>query len=276
VKVYVYLVAESKHETFIPNVSLTPTPFLRDCYGNRLRIKKGWESGVNYKRGLVFPIDFKSNEEYLKDGTLALECEIAVNFTVAVNRMIKGNEAEESGEDTTHSTDMLNLLKNAEQYDSDLKIVCSDGEVACHSNILAARSSYFAAMLASGMREKRTGRIEKKYLKKSVCLPILQYIYTGKVDSSKMSVEMFEEADQMNMMKLKHKCCNHLINNINNKNCVQLVLVADRHADTYGRSLKNAVLKFISDNSEVSLRGIPSPGNVRPPLRSKGSVLINN
>ena len=43
----------------------------------------------------------------------------------------------------SHADRMMAMLTNAEQYFSDVEIECRDGNIPCHSNILAAGADFF-------------------------------------------------------------------------------------------------------------------------------------
>jgi len=65
------------------------------------------------------------------------------------------------------TSDLASLLLDPEES-GDLVLVCADGEVKAHRNIMAARSPTFKAMLESEMEEKRSGRVEVKDFGKSI------------------------------------------------------------------------------------------------------------
>jgi len=182
---------------------------------------------------------FAPDSFYLQDdNSFCLECEINVKFTNTVTNSVI--EQEQKVKES-----MLEMLHNAGSYYPDMEVVCEDGGIPCHSNILAVASPYFKALLDSGMKEKQSGKIPKKHMKKIDFMTLLEYIYSGKITNSKMSLAVYEEADQMNMLEFKDLCCQELIKKIDVDNCVEFLVVAERQS---GDALKIATKNFIKDN----------------------------
>ena len=84
--------------------------------------------------------------------------------------------------------DYKDMLTNANH--ADVTIICNDGSVRAHKNVLTARSEYFNRMLSSTMKEGLTGVIEVKDMEMGVCQTLLEYIYSGEVDQEKLNVEV--------------------------------------------------------------------------------------
>jgi len=233
----------------LENVKVLPVFSIIDSSGNKFDTDLGEadELKLPYNFGLCDFIEddqlFGPGSKLLKDGTLTFLCEITLKFGDVVSEKIKETKIVE--EDTTHSEDMMNMLINAEEHHADIQILCKDGIIPVHSSVLSARSDYFKAMLASDMEEKRTGKIPKKHLEKSLVLTILEFVYIGKVEPNKISLQLLEESNEMRLIELKKICCKHLSQEVNMKNCIKFLVTADRlNADV----LKDAVKMFIMDN----------------------------
>merc|ERR1712200_109432 len=143
--------------------------------------------------------------------------------------------------------DYKDILTNAEDHYADVTIICNDGSVRAHKNVLSARSEYFDRMLSSTMKEGLTGVIEVKDMEMSVCQTILEYIYSGEVDQEKMNVEVLAEAEKMGLFTLKKECSSKLINDLSTSNCVKMIEAGDLHKDD---DLKDKAKQFIIENYE--------------------------
>jgi len=191
-----------------------------------------------------------------ESGNLTIIFEITIIQDDASNRSIVASNGtlEDS---STHADDMKNMLQNAAEYLSDISIECSDGNIPCHSNILASKSEVFKAMFSHDMLEARSRKIEMKdeegaLLSKEMVLTILLFIYTGKIDTEKISLALLKLADKYKLQHLKNQCVKHLCNNIDVHNCVDTIVLADRILNT--GTLKMAAKDFILDNLTPDLQ----------------------
>jgi len=243
------------------NVKVLPVFSIIDSAGNKYEIGEGDTQRLPYTNGFVSFIEedelFAPGSKLLKDGTLSFLCEITVKFGDVVCKKMKENKLVE--EDTSHTEDMMNMLINAEEHDANIQILCKDGIIPVHSSVLSARSDYFKAMLSSDMEEKRTGKIPKKHLYKSLVLTILEFIYTGKVDPNKISLQLLEESNEMRLLELKKICCKHLSQEINMTNCVQFLVTADRiTADIVKDAAKDFIMTNYADLPTKSKKDLES------------------
>ena len=103
------------------------------------------------------------------------------------------------------------MLRDADNYYSDIVVHCKDGVIKCHKNIICKRSDFFNNMMTVNMKERNTGKIKLPETKKEICYAILEYIYSGEIEVSKISVEVFIEADKMGLLKLKEDCAKQFI-----------------------------------------------------------------
>ena len=81
-----------------------------------------------------------------ESGNLTIIFQITIIQNDASNRSIVASNGtlEDS---STHADDMKNMLQNAAEYLSDISIECSDGNIPCHSNILASKSEVFKVIV---------------------------------------------------------------------------------------------------------------------------------
>lgn len=76
--------------------------------------------------------------------------------------------------------------------------------------ILAAGSSYFRTMFASGMEESRKNVIEIKQIDAAAFGQVLRFIYTGCVDMSGATVqELFTQAQLFQISQLVELCVSY-------------------------------------------------------------------
>jgi len=171
-----------------------------------------------------------------KDGSLI----VAFKMTIKLDHKMEN-------ESVKLACDYKELLTNAEQFHADTIIHCNDGKIRAHKGILAARSEYFDKMLSTKMKEGLSGEIEVKHMEMSVCRTILEYIYSGKVESSQLNVEILAEAEKMGLFNLKKECSTKLIQDLSAGNCVKMIQAGDLHKD---EDLKNKAKEFIIENYE--------------------------
>jgi len=196
---------------------------------------------------------FFPGSSLLKNGKLSLACRITIKLCDTINQTSQQaeyleSENQETTESVSHISDMKRMLNNAEDYFSDVVISCQDGRIPCHSSILAARSQYFLAMFSVPMKEKLSRVIEIQEMDKETCMILLEFIYTGKLSTDKITLSLFEAADKYDVPDLMMYCTNYLKRTINRRNCIQTLICADRHTS---HSLKAAAKDFILENNSV-------------------------
>ena len=129
---------------------------------------------------------------------------------------------------------------------SDIKIHCGEKVFDCHQVILAARSPVFRAMFQAEMTEKKTKKVDIPDLHPDVLSEMLTFIYTGKSPSvDNLAQALLAAADKYQVELLKIICVEKLCKSIDVKNCVDYLVMGDRHqADV----LKKFSLEFIAKN----------------------------
>jgi len=190
------------------------------------------------------------------DGNLTFSIKFTIEQSDTVNRSFTARD-DAVEDDTNHTDDMKNMLENAKEYFSDIEIECLDGNIPCHSDILASKSEVFKAMFSHNMQEARSRKLEMKdddgsLLTKEIVFNILLFIYTGKVDTEMISLEILKLADKYKLQHLKNQCVKHLCKYIDINNCVDTIVLADRILNT--GSLKIAAKQFILNNLTTELQ----------------------
>ena len=71
----------------------------------------------------------------------------------------------------------------------DVKIICSDGEIAANKSVLVMRSQYFRSMFSSNNNfvENQTGSVKMPY-SKAVMEKVILYICSGKLDCDDLAL----------------------------------------------------------------------------------------
>jgi len=146
---------------------------------------------------------------------------------------------------------------------ADITISCDEHEYECHKLILASRSPFFKTMFETNMKEKKTGKYVIKCMKAEVFEDVLKYIYTGAAPRiGLVAKELLEAAYRFQLTTLKERCEVTLCSQIEERNCIDLLLFGELFQAS---TLKNAVLKFVSNNmkkletSEWKKKLMPNP-----------------
>ncbi|CAF1091080.1 unnamed protein product [Rotaria sordida] len=140
--------------------------------------------------------------------------------------------------------DLLSL--KSKSYFSDFIIQIDECIYPVHRCILAARSNVFLTMFQQRDTIEMTSSILilNNYNSSSIDL-FLQYFYSDTCifTDEKQAEEILELADKYNVESLKILAEDYFI--LNKDNCIQLLILADRHTAT---RLKDSTLKFINNN----------------------------
>ena len=81
-------------------------------------------------------------------------------------------------------------------------------------------------MFKSGMAEAKSGKIKIPFDKDN-CMVLLEYLYTGKVDASKVTADLLMEVNKILMDDLEEICLEILTKNISMDNVVDILEITD-------------------------------------------------
>ncbi|GBN67424.1 Protein maternal effect lethal 26, partial [Araneus ventricosus] len=104
-----------------------------------------------------------------------------------------------------------------------------------HKTVLCARSPVFLAMFTGEMKEKTSKCVEIEDLENDTLEKFLAFLYTDSFEESQWNavVELYYAADKYQVERLKFFCCSFFANNIDVSNVCDLLMLADRHSDSY-------------------------------------------
>merc|ERR1712018_761343 len=112
---------------------------------------------------------------------------------------------------------------------SDVKIFCQDKIFNCHKLILACQSEVFKRMLGwsiinNNMVESNTGEVKVTDTSEITMESLLYYIYHDELDDEKINEELLIAAEKYEVMGLVWICLNHLKENLNVHNAVNVMI----------------------------------------------------
>jgi len=203
---------------------------------------------------------FAPDSDLLPNSDLNLLFELKIKKKSAKNQSLKYSN--------NFMGDMYkSLFEDADRFDADFVIECKDGvEVKCHRGILAAAFSYFETMSSAPMIEKESKRVKWMDIDAETCKVALKFIYTGQLESSDISLELYQLAARFFLDELKTRCSSHLMLTLNIDNCINRIVWADRLDD---KNLKRKAADFIDKNSEKL------EGDVRKALKGNDSLALD-
>ncbi|XP_057368083.1 BTB and MATH domain-containing protein 42-like [Daphnia carinata] len=125
-----------------------------------------------------------------------------------------------------------------------------DEQIGSHVAILSARSSVFAAMFQSGLREASTRKICIRDIKPDIFKQLLHYIYSGRTStelSEEIAQPLFVAADMYDIGDLKDECIQFLLSCITLENALNFMAWAHIYSID---SLKDAALTFVGSHGK--------------------------
>ena len=184
--------------------------------------------------------------DVLKSSFFSLICEVeyvaAMTSTLVLTRQLMVSTTEEANSSLTQDLEQFFINRS----DTDICFVIDGKEIQAHKAILSARSPVIAAMLKSGMREAAENRIEIEDIAPDIFEALLRFIYTDRVDLTKIDTrDLLAAANKYLLPLLKFQCQQYLSERIENENCVELLALADLHNAVH---LKKSALNYIRLN----------------------------
>jgi len=150
-----------------------------------------------------------------------------------------GYIVEERGELANH---FWSLFQNS--LLTDYTIVCGGEEIKVHKAVLAARSDYWRALLASGWVESESSSTERAITKETLYI-LLEFIYTGRVQEKmepRQMESLLEAANFYGVDSLKEQCEEGLILSLGPTNLVDRLVLADTFSATQLRRVAKQML----------------------------------
>ena len=147
---------------------------------------------------------------------------------------------------------------------ADVTVVCGEDTYHLHSDLLAAKSRFFATALNIAMVEKREGKVVVKGVKPETFKKVVGYMYEEKLQEEEEEMdlgEMLEAADRFDMEELKEDIFDKVKGDIDAAN----VLAIGNLADAFNaEQLLQACVRFLVRQAIVLTREevVASPGLV--------------
>ncbi|XP_065205256.1 speckle-type POZ protein B-like [Planococcus citri] len=151
------------------------------------------------------------------------------------------------------SDNMASVLENPNF--ADFTISANGKNYHVHKVILASRSTYFAKLFESGMKENQQNRVEITDVNEDIMGEMLKFIYTGVCENlDKLADDLLIAADKYDIGHLKKIC----VESIYTKSlCVENALNTLILADQYdANELKSKAIDFIVANSSEIMESV--------------------
>ncbi|CAD7090668.1 unnamed protein product [Hermetia illucens] len=124
---------------------------------------------------------------------------------------------------------LADLQKSKRLTDITLRI--DNEEIIAHKAVLAAASPFFNNLFDDDFIESKKDVVDLQHkTTPEIMSAIIEYIYSGKLTVKEKDLDLFfENVDHLGMENLKKKSGQALSTLLNSKNCVQILMLADKH-----------------------------------------------
>ena len=163
------------------------------------------------------------------------DLEVVVEWSVVETRAqcTVGNEKENhSTEKNVVKSWVLENVYKDEMADADFTLVCKDGvEVPVHKMIMKCSSDFFKAMMKPDKSEAQAGRGNID-CGSDVGQGLVSFVYTGEVGAETFDenlIEFLKVADEYNLVQLKEKAEERMLDKLNVTNMVEFVIAGDNY-----------------------------------------------
>ncbi|GBN70381.1 TD and POZ domain-containing protein 1 [Araneus ventricosus] len=244
--------------------------FILDVLGNKVKSGQGeCHDKETHSVSLTLPKEhlMENKAYYLPNNVLTIECEIIFptgkttenvqdpeygfdyqDIKEFISNAMKTNlcSKEHLTKSVTTLKDDLNSLFR-EGILCDTKLRTGTETFPTHKAVLSARSPVFKSMFTTDMAEKASNYVDIDDLDADTVRRMLKFMYLDTLDDLKYenAKSLYFAADKYNIVSLRYGCLNFLKQNILIKNCLDILLLADKHQD---RDLKNAIHNYIARN----------------------------
>ena len=161
------------------------------------------------------------------------DLEVVVEWSVVETRAqcTVGNEKEnDSTEKNVVKSWVLENVYKDEMADADFTLVCKDGvEVPVHKMIMKCSSDFFKAMMKPDKSEAQAGRGNID-CGSDVGQGLVSFVYTGEVGAETFDenlTEFLKVADEYNLVQLKEKAEERMLDKLNVTNMMEFVIAGD-------------------------------------------------
>jgi len=154
-------------------------------------------------------------------------------------------------EDLNHNQNLTELSSPRRSASSEKQEVSK--VVEAHTVILAARSRRLQAMLTSGMRESREGRVVMESMSHDILLELVHYLYSDNVSTKalndpNMLMRLLVVASEYTLARLAKMCEGVLLRLLHPENAAEFLEFADMYGST--SILREGALSFLLRNYE--------------------------
>lgn len=148
-----------------------------------------------------------------------------------------------------NSEPCMNLKSLCQDVPTDVNLLVGDVSIPAHKFILAYRSEVFKAMFASEMMENEEGIVKFEVYNASVISAMINFIYTGKVESiEEIRYQLFKAAHQYQIHDLCSICMEYIVFGSDYENIADTLELAD----LYGiEDLKERAWTFFENHSDT-------------------------
>jgi hypothetical protein len=92
----------------------------------------------------------------------------------------------------------------------DYTLYAGENKIYCHKLVLSISSGYFKQMFGSNMKEAKENEVRLENIDLITLKSLLDYMYSGAVDESKITLELLEATDRFEVMHLRQICIEKL------------------------------------------------------------------
>ena len=179
---------------------------------------------------------------FLRNDKLTIECYI--KFTTDELRVTSTEHGGNHQVPKCQLVDDIGALFGDRNF-CDVELMVNGKHFHAHKNMLAARSSVFAAMFKDEMAEKINNTVEITDIDHEVFEEVLRYIYTGETSSltDEIAMKLLVAADKYELNRLKIICEVFMGKNLTKDNVTDILMLADAHCSTL---LKATAIEFIN------------------------------
>jgi len=114
---------------------------------------------------------------------------------------------------------------------ADVTFLAQEKKLAAHKSVLASRSDYFKTMFDAGMQESASNLVVVSDVDPSTFEALLRFLYSGAVEEKQFEdlARLVAAADKYGMDELKKICESTMRANLQAKDVIDALLIADIH-----------------------------------------------